>query len=54
MEIIGIAEVKEVFMLLIKTSLNVLFKISPVSASLLKDFCESFNLSKSITVSYKE
>ena len=51
MEIIGIADVKEVLILLIKTSLNVLLRTSLFSEAILNVLWESFNLSNNITVS---
>ena len=50
-ETIGIADVNDVLILLINTSLNVLFRTSSFKLFNLNAFCESLNLSNNITVS---
>ena len=51
---IGTADVIEVLILLIKISLNVLFKVLLDKSDSLFSLCESLNLSNRITVSYNE
>ena len=48
------ADVNDVLILLISTSLKVLFNTFSFKDDILNALCESFNLSNNITVSYSE